>query len=101
MTAEFTVGQSVGDYEVLSILGLGGMGKASRRAAAPSGLTFARATMWTSSPSNLRTPLTLAPHSRIARSEMASKTGCRSVGELLMTLRTSAVAVCCSSDSVT
>jgi eukaryotic-like serine/threonine-protein kinase len=27
MTAEFTVGQSVGDYEVLSILGLGGMGK--------------------------------------------------------------------------
>jgi len=27
MTAEFIVGQSVGDYEVLSILGLGGMGK--------------------------------------------------------------------------
>jgi serine/threonine protein kinase len=27
MTAEFVVGQSVGDYEVLSILGLGGMGK--------------------------------------------------------------------------
>ncbi len=27
MTAEFNVGQSVGDYEVLSILGLGGMGK--------------------------------------------------------------------------
>jgi serine/threonine-protein kinase len=27
MTAEFTVGQKVGDYEVLSILGLGGMGK--------------------------------------------------------------------------
>jgi eukaryotic-like serine/threonine-protein kinase len=27
MTAEFTVGQSVGDYEVLSVLGLGGMGK--------------------------------------------------------------------------
>ncbi|HKM68031.1 MAG TPA: serine/threonine-protein kinase [Candidatus Acidoferrum sp.] len=27
MTAEFTVGQTVGDYEVLSILGLGGMGK--------------------------------------------------------------------------
>src|SRR5260221_4169695 len=27
MTAEFTVGQSVGDYQVLSILGLGGMGK--------------------------------------------------------------------------
>ncbi|HET7105578.1 MAG TPA: serine/threonine-protein kinase [Candidatus Acidoferrum sp.] len=27
MTAEFIVGQNVGDYEVLSILGLGGMGK--------------------------------------------------------------------------
>ena len=27
MTSEFTVGQTVGDYEVLSILGLGGMGK--------------------------------------------------------------------------
>jgi serine/threonine-protein kinase len=27
MTAEFTVGQNVGDYEVLSILGVGGMGK--------------------------------------------------------------------------
>ncbi len=27
MTAEFNVGQTVGDYEVLSILGLGGMGK--------------------------------------------------------------------------
>jgi eukaryotic-like serine/threonine-protein kinase len=27
MTAEFNVGQKVGDYEVLSILGLGGMGK--------------------------------------------------------------------------
>ena len=27
MSAEFTVGQHVGDYEVLSILGMGGMGK--------------------------------------------------------------------------
>lgn len=27
MTAEFTTGQHVGDYEILSILGLGGMGK--------------------------------------------------------------------------
>jgi serine/threonine-protein kinase len=27
MTAEFTTGQHIGDYEVLSILGLGGMGK--------------------------------------------------------------------------
>src|SRR6202142_1987088 len=27
MTAEFSLGQHVGDYEILSILGLGGMGK--------------------------------------------------------------------------
>ena len=27
MTAEFNVGQHVGDYEILSILGMGGMGK--------------------------------------------------------------------------
>ena len=27
MSGEFTIGQHVGDYEVLSILGLGGMGK--------------------------------------------------------------------------
>ena len=27
MTAEFAVGQHIGDYEVLSILGMGGMGK--------------------------------------------------------------------------
>jgi len=27
MTAEFTLGQHIGDYEILSILGLGGMGK--------------------------------------------------------------------------
>jgi hypothetical protein len=52
--------------------------------------------MWTSSPSNLRTPLELAPHSRNARSAMASKTGCGSVERLLMILRTSAAAVCCS-----
>ncbi|HEY1481606.1 MAG TPA: hypothetical protein VGF19_02675, partial [Candidatus Acidoferrum sp.] len=27
MTAEFSTGQHIGDYEILSILGLGGMGK--------------------------------------------------------------------------
>ncbi len=27
MTAEFTTGQHIGDYEILSILGMGGMGK--------------------------------------------------------------------------
>ena len=27
MTAEFSIGQHIGDYEILSVLGLGGMGK--------------------------------------------------------------------------
>ena len=40
------------------------------------------------------------PHRPIARSAIASKTGCTSVGELLMTRRISAVAVCCSSASL-
>ena len=40
------------------------------------------------------------PHSTIARSAIASKTGCTSVGELLITRRISAVAVCCSSASL-
>ena len=40
------------------------------------------------------------PHTRAAFSAMASRTGCRSVGELAMTRRISLVAVCCSSDSV-
>ena len=43
---------------------------------------------------------TLAPHSRAALSTIASKTGWRSVGELEITFRISAVAVCCSRASV-
>ena len=35
-----------------------------------------------------------------ALSTIASNTGCRSNGERLMTFSTSAVAVCCSSDSL-
>src|SRR2546425_5270282 len=42
---------------------------------------------------------TLFPYTTLFRS--ASRTGCRSVGELAMTRRISPVAVCCSSDSVT
>ena len=42
----------------------------------------------------------VAPHTRAAFSATASITGCRSVGELEMTRRISAVAVCCSSASV-
>ena len=41
-----------------------------------------------------------ASHSRAALLATASSTGWMSVGELLMTRRISAVAVCCSSDSV-
>ena len=41
-----------------------------------------------------------APHRRAALSATASNTGWVSVGELLMTFRISAVAVCCSSASV-
>ena len=40
-----------------------------------------------------------ASHSRAADSTTVSSTGCRSKVERLMTLSTSAVAVCCSSDS--
>ena len=40
-----------------------------------------------------------ASHSRAARSAIASSTGCTSVGELEMTRRISATAVCCSSAS--
>ena len=42
----------------------------------------------------------LAPQMRVAFSSMAWNTGSSSPGELEMTLSTSDVAVCCSSDSV-
>ena len=41
----------------------------------------------------------LASHSRVAFSSTASKTGFNSPGDLLMTPRTSEVAVCCCKDS--
>src|SRR5262249_235840 len=41
----------------------------------------------------------LASHRRVAFASMASKTGCSSPGELLITPSTSEVAVCCSSAS--
>ena len=40
-----------------------------------------------------------APHRRAADSTKVSRTGCRSKVERLMTLSTSAVAVCCCSDT--
>ena len=47
-----------------------------------------------------RSPTSRAPQSRAALSTMARSTGWRSVGELAITRRISAVAVCCSSASV-
>src|SRR5215469_7914610 len=53
-----------------------------------------------SSPSNLNTAHSRASHSRFAHAAIVSKTGCAFVGELLMTPRISAVAVCCSRASL-
>ncbi len=57
--------------------------------AAASTLSPSASATMTAAPGNSFSPL----------STMASKTGCVSLSELLMTLRISAVAVCCSSDS--
>ena len=51
------------------------------------------------SPSRRKIDEFVAPHTRAAFSATASMTGCRSVGELAITRRISAVAVCCSSAS--
>ncbi len=48
---------------------------------------------------NPRDGVDLASRRFAARSTIASNTGCTSVGELAITRRISAVAVCCSSDS--
>jgi hypothetical protein len=58
-----------------------------------------RKTKWISSPSTLETTLTSASQSFSARSPMILNTGCTSVGDRLITLSTSLVAVCCSNDS--
>ena len=77
-------------------------GSGNTRDGPPSGLRgqAVTATEWIRLPSKRKTlPLT-ASHNRAALSAIASKTGWRSVGELEMTRRISAVAVCCSSASV-
>jgi hypothetical protein len=51
------------------------------------------------SPSKRCSPPRVAPQRVRASSNIASKTGCSSPGEELMTCNTSVVAVCCSSDS--
>ena len=58
-----------------------------------------RATRRRCSPSRRKIDESVAPHTRAAFSATASMTGWRSVGELAITRRISAVAVCCSSDS--
>src|SRR5262245_14346525 len=52
--------------------------------------------MWMSSPSNRYTELKRAPHNFTECFAIVSNTGCKSVGELLITPRMSLVAVCCS-----
>ncbi len=49
--------------------------------------------------SKLNTMPNFASQMRMAFSSMALNTGCKSPGELEMTVKTSDVAVCCSSDS--
>src|SRR5712692_4178529 len=58
------------------------------------------ARMWINSPSDRATEEKYPSHSRTALRAMTSNTGWTSVGELLITRRISAVAVCCSRDSV-
>src|SRR6266566_1745503 len=52
------------------------------------------------SPSSTSNTPNSALHSRVAFASMASKTDCSSPGEFEMTRNTSAVAVCCSNDSL-
>ncbi len=78
----------------------GRIGYTRRIASRPASLVPYTALTSTHSPSRRVTRPTSAPHSLTALSAMMSKTGWRSVGELLMTRRISLVAVCCSSDSL-
>ena len=77
----------------------GRMGYTRRRESATPGLTLARAARCSSSPSNVVRRLLAAPQSSSAFWVIVSNTGCTSVGELLITLRISAVAVCCSTNT--
>jgi uncharacterized membrane protein YjjB (DUF3815 family) len=58
------------------------------------------ATISTSVPSNRQTKQSRPSHRRTALCAIVSNTGCVSVGELEIARRISAVAVCCSSDSL-
>ena len=73
----------------------------SRRSACAQAAARGRRRMPSKSPSRRKIAHWLAPQNRAALSATTSITGWRSVGELEMTRRISAVAVCCSSASVT
>src|SRR5262249_12258370 len=69
---------------------LGGQGQFSRTTAS-SILKLRAATKWINCPSNVQTALVIAPHRSRAFAAIASNTDWRSVGERLMTLKTSEV----------
>src|SRR5262249_14535553 len=64
---------------------LGGLGKSLRTASAPSGFSAATAPAWIRSPSKVTTVDELAAQSFNAADAIVSKTGCTSVGDLLIT----------------
>ena len=74
-------------------------GRWSRRSATDAGVDPCAATSRTESPSRRQIAALTAPQNRAALSATTSMTGWRSVGELAITRRISAVAVCCSSAS--
>jgi len=78
---------------------LGGAGKSRVVDSMASVEKLLCAKKWINSPSKRYTLELSALHNLAALSAIALKTGCKSVGELLMTCNTSAVAVCCSSAS--
>ena len=67
-------------------------------AASPSGVVEVKATMCSASSWMRATIVEYPPSSRLELRAMASNTGCTSSGELAMTFRISAVAVCRSSE---
>ncbi len=93
-TAEVRTARAITDSVVR------GIGNARRTTSRRSAATPCSEVKWSISPSTLETRPISASHRLLARSPMMSNTGCTSVGELLMTRRISAVAVCCPSASV-
>src|SRR5215472_16359955 len=82
---------------VLSVAGIGIM---LRKASSPSALKPKQLAKSITLPSNRTTKENSPSHNLTALSAIESNTGCTLVGELEITRNTSAVAVCCSKDSV-